>query len=115
MAVETFRWKVESNVNSKIEYRVVESQFGDGYAQIYSDGINTKNESYGIKVHAMKDQAKIIMAFFDRHKGAKSFFWTPPLGTIGLYTCKDPTPKDEGGSLYSISGTFVKVFASIGA
>lgn len=114
MAVETFTWKVESGVSSTIDYRVVETQFGDGYAQISSDGINTKNESYGIKVHAIKDKAKVIMAFFDRHKGTKSFFWTPPLGELGLYTCKDPKPADIGGGLYTISGTFVKVFASIG-
>lgn len=115
MAVKTFTWKVESGVVANIDYRVIETQFGDGYAQISADGINTKNESYGITVHAFKEEAKAIMAFFDEHKGVKSFFWTPPLGSIGLYTCKNPTPSDKGGGLYTISGTFVKVFSSIGA
>ena len=115
MAIQTFRWKIENGVSMKIEYRVVETQFGDGYAQISSDGINTKNESYGIKVHALAKEAKEIMAFFDYHKGAKSFLWAPPLGEVGLYTCKDPTPSDKGGGLYTISGTFVKVFASMGS
>lgn len=115
MAVKTFKWKVESGITANIDYRVIETQFGDGYAQISSDGINTKNESYAIKVHAMADEARDIMAFFDEHKGAKSFFWTPPLGKLGLYTCKDPSPRDVGGGLYTISGTFVKVFASMGA
>lgn len=115
MAIKTFTWKVESGVGSDIKYRVTEVQFGDGYAQITSDGINTKNESYTITVHAYKDEAEQIMAFFDEHKGAKSFFWTPPLGKLGLFTCKDPSPSDKGGGLYTISGTFVKVFAAIGA
>ena len=114
MAIQTFNWRVESGVMSKVDYRVIETQFGDGYAQISADGINTKNESYGIRVHAKEAEAKLIMEFFDEHKGSKSFFWTPPLGTIGLYTCKDPTPSDRGGGLYTISGTFVKVFASTG-
>lgn len=109
---ETFTWRVESNIGTKIDYRVVETQFGDGYAQISSDGINTKNESYTITVHGKKSQALEIMAFFDRHKGSKSFFWTPPLGELNLFTCKDPTPSDKGGGLYTITGTFVKVFAS---
>lgn len=114
MAIETFKWRVESNVDSKIDYRVTEVQFGDGYAQISSDGINTKNEQYVIRVHALRKEAKLIMDFFDRHKGAKSFFWTTPLGSLGLFTCKDPTPRDQGGGLYSITGTFVKVFAAMG-
>lgn len=115
MAIETFTWRVESGVSIKIDYRVIETQFGDGYAQVSSDGINTKNESYGITINARENKAKEIMDFFDRHKGAKSFFWTPPLGGLGLYTCKDPTPADKGGGLYTISGTFVKVFAAMGA
>ena len=114
MAVETFKWKVESGVAADIGYRVVETQFNDGYAQISADGINTKNESYSVKVHALAKEAKVIMAFFDRHKGVKSFFWTPPLGEIGLYTCKNPNPSDKGGGLYTISGTFVKVYSSMG-
>lgn len=115
MAIKTFHWKIENNFQANIAYRVIETQFGDGYAQISSDGINNKNESYSIKVHAMEKDAKTIMDFFDEHKGSKSFLWTPPLGEIGLYTCKDPTPRNEGGLLYSISGTFVKVFSSMGA
>lgn len=114
MAIETFKWRVESNVDASIDYRVIEVQFGDGYAQISSDGINTKNEQYTIRVHALRNEANNIMAFFDRHKGAKSFFWTTPLGSLGLFTCKDPKPQDQGGGLYSITGTFVKVFASQG-
>ena len=114
MAIETFKWRAESGVNIKIEYRTVETQFGDGYAQISTDGINTKNESYGVTVNAFEDKAREIMAFFDRHKGSKSFLWTPPLGELSLFTCKDPTPVNKGGRLYTITGTFVKAFASMG-
>lgn len=115
MAIKTFKWRVESGVNPTIAYRVIETQFGDGYAQTSTDGINNKNESYAIKVNAFAKEAREIMDFFDEHKGSRSFFWTPPLGGLGLYTCKDPTPNDQGGGLYTISGTFVKVFASTGA
>lgn len=115
MAVETFKWKVERNVTPSIEYRVIETRFGDGYTQLSADGINTKDVSYSIRVHARTNEAKQIMDFFDRHKGIKSFFWTPPLDTIGLFTCRDPSWNDEGGGLYSITGTFTKAYASTGA
>lgn len=114
MAMETFNFKVERDIGFKIEYRVVETQFGDGYAQISTDGINNKNESYTITANGKEPQARQIMAFFDRHKGSKSFFWTPPLGELGLYTCKDPTPSYKGGGFYTISATFIKVFANMG-
>lgn len=109
---ETFTWKVERDVDPTIEYRVIESQFGDGYKQASADGINTKSEQYSIKVHGTQDKMQEVMDFFDRHQGYKSFFWTPPLGKLSLFTCMDPKPVNEGGNLYSITGTFVKSFSA---
>lgn len=109
---ETFTWKVERELDPKIEYRVITTQFGDGYKQTSADGINIKNEEYSIKVHAYKPEAQEIMDFFDRQQGYKSFFWTPPLGKLGLFTCVDPKPTDQGGGLYTITGTFVKSFSA---
>lgn len=110
--VETFTWKVEREVDPTIEYRVIEAQFGDGYKQSSADGINTENAQYAIKVNAYKLEAKQIMDFFNRHKGYRSFFWTPPLGDLSLYTCTDPKPVEQGGGLYTITGTFVKSFSA---
>ena len=109
---ETFKWKVERELDPTIDYRVIETQFGDGYKQTSADGINIKSEQYSIKVHAYKDEAKLIMDFFDRHQGWKSFFWTPPLGKLSLFTCVDPKPVDQGGGLYTITGTFVKSYSA---
>lgn len=109
---QTFKWKVERDLDPTIEYRVIETQFGDGYKQQSADGINIKNEQYTIKVHAYGDEAQEIMDFFDAHQGWKSFFWTPPLGKLGLYTCSDPKPSNQGSSLYTITGTFVKSFSA---
>lgn len=112
--VKTFGWKVERGPTPTINRRTVVSQFGDGYKQVSTDGINTKDESYAITVHAYKELAKTIMAFFDEHNGDKSFYWTPPLGELGLYRCADAAPLDKGGGLYVITGTFEKSFASMG-
>lgn len=109
---QTFTWKVERDVEPTNKYRVIETQFGDGYKQTSADGINTKDEQYTIKVHAYKAEAQQIMDFFDAHQGWKSFFWTPPLGKLSLFTCTDPKPVDQGGGLYTITGTFVKSFAA---
>lgn len=110
---ETFTWRVERDLDPTIEFRVITAQFGDGYKQTSADGINNKNEEYAVKINAYESDARQILAFFDRHQGWKSFFWTPPLGTIGLYTCADAKPKAQGGGLYLITGTFVKSYASL--
>lgn len=112
---KTFKWRIERDIDATINYRVIETQFGDGYKQTSADGINTKNEQYAIKVHAYNEDATEIMAFFDEHQGWKSFFWTPPLGKLGLYTCVDPKPTPQGGGLYTITGTFVKSYSSMSA
>ena len=115
MAVQTFSWRVERNITPSINYRVIETQFGDGYKQVSADGINTKDEQYAIRVNARTNVAKQIIAFFDFHNGVKSFLWTNPLGNLGLYTCADATPTYMGGDLYVITGTFVKSYSSMGA
>lgn len=109
---ETFTWKVERQVTPKIDYRTVEAQFGDGYKQTSADGINNKDEEYSIKVHGKKADMKAVMDFFDRHGGHKSFFWTPPLGNLSLFTCKDPVPEEVSANLYTVTGTFVKSFSA---
>lgn len=109
---QTFKWKVERDIDPSIDYRVITTQFGDGYKQTSADGINTKTEQYNVKVHAFATEAKAIMDFFDAHQGWKSFFWTPPLGTLSLYTCANPKPTPQGGGLYAITGTFVKSFSA---
>lgn len=110
---ETFKWLVERAVSPEIEYRTTTVQFGDGYVQEVANGINTKTEEYAVRINAYNKDAKDIRDFFDRHKGYKAFFWTPPLGDLGLYRCKNPVPTPQGGGLYVFTGTFVKSFAAL--
>lgn len=109
---ETFKWPVErTSIGSKNNYRTLNIQFGDGYEQISSDGINNKEVEYTIQVHAYNRAILEIVDFFDRHSGRKSFFWTPPMGNLSLWTCADASPpQPKGGGLYTITGTFRKAY-----
>jgi phage-related protein len=51
-----------------------------------------------------------IMAFLDRHAGAKAFLWTTPLGELGLFTCKNPAPTPMGGEVFKLTATFERAF-----
>ena len=109
MAIETFIWQSEKG-EGEIKQRVRTQQFGDGYVQSVSDGINNKSQTWPFLHTGPKDKIKAIMAFLDRHQGAKAFLWTPPLGELGLYKCNGYKPSPRGGQVYSLSATFEQAF-----
>lgn len=108
--IPVFKWRVERNVDIDNKYRVIETQFGDGYRQVAADGINNEETSYKIRVNAKTKQAKEIMEFFRKLGGYNSFLWTPPLGEQGLFRTTDPKPTYQGGDLYVITATFQRAY-----
>ncbi|EIK68398.1 phage minor tail protein [Pseudomonas synxantha BG33R] len=110
MAIETFTWPTQHGEAPDITYRVRTSQFGDGYKQEVGDGINNKVDAYPITHTGNTATAAAMMAFFDRHQGAKAFLWTTPLGQLGLFTCKNPTPTPMGGGVFKVTATFERAF-----
>ncbi|APC18181.1 phage tail protein [Pseudomonas frederiksbergensis] len=110
MAIETFTWPTERGSSPEITYRLRTAQFGDGYKQEVGDGPNNKEDSYPITYSGQKAKVLEIMAFFDRHAGAKAFLWTTPLGQLGLFTCKNPAPTPVGGGVFKLTATFDRAF-----
>ncbi|MDD1966194.1 phage tail protein [Pseudomonas putida] len=110
MAIETFSWPTQTGDAPDITYRVRKSQFGDGYQQITADGPNNKEGSYPITYTGHRTKVLEIMAFFDRHAGAKAFLWTTPLGELGLYTCEKPVPVPIGGGQFKLTANFNQAF-----
>jgi phage-related protein len=110
MAIERFTWPTQNGDAPDITYRVRTAQFGDGYKQESGDGPNNKEDSYPISYTGPKAKVLEIMAFFDRHAGAKAFLWTTPLGELGLFTCKKPVPTPMGGSVFKLTSTFDRAF-----
>ena len=110
MAIETFTWATQHGEAPTLEYRTRESRFGGGYKQVVGDGPNNKEDAYPITHTGNTTTALAMMAFFDRHKGAKAFLWTTPLGQLGLFTCKNPTPTPMGGGVFKVTATFERAF-----
>ncbi|MNJ61963.1 Phage minor tail protein [compost metagenome] len=110
MVIEVFNWPTERGGAPEIKYRVRESRFGGGYKQIVGDGPNNKEDSYPVIFTMPKQKALAVMAFFDRHAGAKAFLWATPMGQLGLFTCNDPAPTPVGGGVFKITATFVRSF-----
>lgn len=112
MATETFGWRPAGpSAQGEITLRTKTVQFGDGYSQAVADGINNVVGSWPLKFVGDRETIQAISDFLDRHGGAKSFYWTPPLRAQGRYRANNYTPGPEAAGVYSLSVTFQEVFA----
>lgn len=111
MALETFTWRAAGgSTQGSVKLRTRSAQFGDGYRQVVQDGINNRTRSWPQKFVGDEKRIRAIQAFIDRHAGAKSFLWTPPLSEQGRFRIEEYTPVVEAGGVYSLSATFVESF-----
>ncbi|WP_247538435.1 phage tail protein [Ralstonia pseudosolanacearum] len=111
MAIETFAWPPVGSAQGSVKFRTLSAQFGDGYQQVAPAGINNRTSSWPLRFVDGKARILEIQAFIDRHAGAKSFYWTPPLGVRGLFRIGEYTPAVEVGAVYLLSATFIEAFA----
>ncbi len=108
---DTFIWNVSPGTTGTVTHRVRKAQFGDGYAQVVKDGINTRASSWSIAMNNLpEDDALEVTSFLDRNAG-RSFHWSPPRSiTQGWFICSDYTLTPVEFGLQSISATFEEVF-----
>lgn len=106
----TFTWKADSKPTGTKTFRVLTAQFGDGYKQSTADGINNVSQSWPLSFTGRASDITPIRDFLDARAGWQSFYWTPPLGTQGLYKCPSYEVKQIGSDVWQISGTFEQSF-----
>lgn len=111
MSLQTFAWTLNAGATSQIMHTVSKTQFGDGYAQRVSFGINNKRIDWtGAKSGDLDTVIKPIMAFLDAHKGVIPFLWTDPLGDTKKYVCDSYPIKQRVGNIWQIDLKFEQVF-----
>ena len=106
-----FTWKQDLEGNSQTaSFNTLSSQFGDGYEQSVSVGINNRKGQWSFTKTAKKALILEIKAFFDDHKGSDSFLWDSPLDGEVRVKSGDYNPVCLGGDVWRISTTFTQVF-----
>jgi len=110
MPIETFIWDPSIDATGDISHRVRKAQFGDGYAQVIGDGINSKSQSWPLAFTGTGEEVIPIRDFLDLHAGGKAFLWSPPLEGVQLYRCATYQLVPLGGDLYTLNATFEQAF-----
>lgn len=113
MSNELFDYPTDLNGNNQAtEFKVLSSQFGDGYEQHVSVGINNKRRTWAYQHTSYKPEIDEIEAFFLRHKGADSFNWLCPYdgSVVRVKTDLNYQKAQIGGNVWGISTIFKEVF-----
>ena len=75
--MRTFTWPTQVGSSKNVQFRVGRNEFGDGYTQLYTTGINPRKRQWSLTL-IDDDYIKAVEQFFDDHKGIYPFLWTPP-------------------------------------
>ena len=109
--MQTFNWLMDMGAAADTQFVVNKVQFGDGYAQLSSHGINNKRKSWsGTKTGDLTTVIQPIMDFIDSHKGVTPFLWTNPHGETHAYTCASYSTPQRKGNFWQISLKFEQYF-----
>lgn len=80
--------------------------------QSVANGINNKVDQWNVSLtDVYADELAPVTAFLDAQQGFKSFYWTPPDGTQGLYRCEQYTITPAQANLRSFTAVFDRVYA----
>lgn len=110
MAIETFTWEPDDEAGGESTLRTRKSQFGDGYAQVSSDGLNGETDSWSLSFGGLADEIAPPLAFIRRHRGARSFLWTNPEGVLAMYRCETFRQQRKPGGVVVLSATFERAY-----
>ncbi len=87
------------------------SQFGSGYSQRATFGINQNPKVYNLTFRVSETEADTIEAFLDARGGVEHFDYTPPgEGSSSKFICTEWTKTISFIDRAEISTTFVQVF-----
>ena len=85
-------WKPSYTSNINSEPKVIYHQFGDGYSQRSSDGMNHQRLVFDVIFQDCGDkEIKSLLAFFEYKGGTSYFYYTipEPYNTRKKFTCKN--------------------------
>lgn len=79
-------WGASNSTKSNVS----KVQYGDGYVQRQSKGMNTLVKSWSLSFNTRSDsEADSLISFLEERYGVTAFTWTPPGQPQAKWTCSD--------------------------
>ena len=100
-------------VKNSVQPRVLKAQFGDGYVQRSTDGINSISETWTISfVNRTTAEGDLILEFLEARGGVEAFSWTPPYASSAIHVVcyKWDSTLPLAPDTTTVNCTFTKVF-----
>lgn len=117
MTIDIFTWPTQVASQPLTEYTrtVRKAQFGDGYAQISEEGLNSEMIKFPYSYRGPLATSLAIRDFCRKHC-SKAFIWSPPHGEKGLYrVAADSIRLQPNGKLQAtITATFEQAYSAEG-
>lgn len=109
---ETFSFIPDRGFRKQSKARVNVANFGDGYSQRYSAGINIFEESWDLSFRNRTiSDINSIVSFLETHRGSTYFNWTPPGETVAIKAvCSEWNVEYNSEFSKSLSCTFNRVY-----
>ncbi|MGC7561324.1 phage tail protein [Pasteurella sp. PK-2025] len=77
--IQEFKWCIRPELNIDNAPKVLEREFGDGYTQRQSAGINNLLRTFSVVVKVKNKEAKAVDDFLAKRKGVEPFYFIDPL------------------------------------
>lgn len=108
--LRTFTWCVNAGATQNTELKTRTTQFGDGYEQVSSTGINNVSTSWQVAKTAKLAEINAIYQFLLEHKGVTPFYLTINGKTKTYRTDGSISKNHIGADVWQISFNLKQVF-----
>ena len=110
MTLKTFTWDVNAGATQDTELTTTVTQFGDGYEQVSSFGINNTRTAWQVAKTAKLAEIEAIYQFLLEHKGLTPFLLTINSKTNTYRTEGAINKAHIGAEVWQISFNLKQVF-----
>ena len=97
-------------IQKRSEPNVRIAQFGSGYSQRTTFGLNQNPKTYDLTFEVSETDADTIEDFLDARGGVEKFDFTPPGDSSGKYICRNWSKSIPYLNRATIQATFEQVF-----
>jgi phage-related protein len=119
MPLPVFIWVPDNTTTGKVDYRLIENQYNDGYRQRVKDGINTRRRTWTLTFGVLDPaESQTIIDWLDGptggNAGAATFSYSPAIepwkGIPVPVTCKGWSNVYDGPVIVGLTMQFEESF-----